>query len=108
LSAAALAARDLTKANESLLIFGTAWSSIIPFYAERKSLAVARFTPDDLLSKILGNPQGFMGDYSIGAIVDCRSSGQSPYRESMTAAIEAFVKGRPILYSNEWCRILAP
>lgn len=108
IAAAARAARDLTKPDQSLLIFGDGWSSTVPFYAERKSLAVPRFVPDDLVTRILANPGVYTGDNQVGAIVDCRLSDARPYPQTVAAAIDAFMAGRQTLYSNEWCRIASP
>ena len=68
----AQAARDATKGNESLLFFGDNFSSVVPFYGERKSLAVVPWTSPPLFDKIISDPQSLLGDAPFGGIIDCR------------------------------------
>ena len=52
----------LTKSNESLLFFGDNFSSVVPFYSERKSLGVVPWTSPPLFNKIISDPQSLLGD----------------------------------------------
>lgn len=58
-----------TQADEGTIIFGNDWSSTIAFLSERKS-----FTAPEWFSKydsILSNPEHYMGDLPLGAVVLC-------------------------------------
>jgi hypothetical protein len=52
----------LTKSNESLLFFGDNFSSVVPFYSERKSLGVVPWTSPLLFDEIVSDPQSLLGD----------------------------------------------
>jgi 4-amino-4-deoxy-L-arabinose transferase-like glycosyltransferase len=105
----ARAARDTTKPDESLLIFGTEWSSAIPFYSERKSLGVPHFTKQPTFEKIIADPQAFLNGARLGGVVDCRlPPPQQTYRPWQMEKIDQFMSGRKILFQNEYCRLAAP
>lgn len=104
---AARIAREMTKETDGLLVFGDDWDSTVPFYAERKSLAVPRFA-GAVLNRILANPEPFLGGQPLGAIVDCRGSKVWIYPAQMSEAIDIFLANRKTLFSNEWCRVVAP
>jgi 4-amino-4-deoxy-L-arabinose transferase-like glycosyltransferase len=106
----ARAARDATKPDESLLVFGDEWSSRIPFYSERKSLAVPSFTRPPTLEKILADPQAFLDGAKLGGVIDCRLPPPhwAAYRPEQTEKIDQFMTGRKIIFQNEYCRLAAP
>jgi 4-amino-4-deoxy-L-arabinose transferase-like glycosyltransferase len=105
----ARAARDATKPDESLLVFGEEWSSRIPFYSERKSLTVPHFTQQSTLDKIVADPQSFLDGAKLGGVVECRLPGQwQTYRPEQIAKIDQFMAGRKIIFQNEYCRLAAP
>ena len=87
----ALAAKRSIPADQSLLIFGQGWSSLVPYYSERKSLAVPFFIPTPTVRRILGNPNEFMGDTRLGAVVYCTVS--EDYAK-LAPLIDSFVAGR--------------
>jgi 4-amino-4-deoxy-L-arabinose transferase-like glycosyltransferase len=106
----ARAARDATKPDESLLVFGDDWSSRIPFYSERKSLAVPGFTQQPTFDKILADPQAFLDGAKLGGVVDCRLPPPhwAAYRPEQTAKIDQFMAGREIIFQNGPCKLGAP
>jgi hypothetical protein len=100
----ARAARDATKPDESLVVFGEEWT-VIPFYSERKSLAVPYFTPQPLFEKIIADPQSFLDGAKLGGVIDCRLP---TYRPEQTVKIDRFMAARKIIFQNEYCRLAAP
>jgi hypothetical protein len=104
----AKAAKDATKPEESLLFFGDGWSSVIPFYSERRSLAVPRYTPQLTFEKILADPQSFLGEAKLGGVIDCRLPQWQKYWPEQIVQIDQFMAGRKIVFQNEYCRLAAP
>ena len=111
----AQAARDATKSNESLLFFGDNFSSVVPFYGERKSLAVVPWTSPALFDKIISDPQSLLGDAPLGGIIDCRHPLQTSaeqmgkidawlYSAEQTAKIDALLANRRTVFHNGRCQ----
>jgi hypothetical protein len=104
----ARAARDATKPDESLLVFGDEWSSVIPFYSERKSLAVPSFTPPSVFEKIIADPQSLLDGARLGAVIDCRLPPQwQTYSPEQMAKIDQLMAGRNIPYQSGQCKLAA-
>ena len=99
-------AKELTPSGDSILVFGDDWSSVVPYYADRKGLVVPGWTPTTLIDKIIINPQAFLGDQPLGAIVSCRD-GLATYKNNATA-IEQFVAKHAIIREFGGCQLLAP
>jgi Dolichyl-phosphate-mannose-protein mannosyltransferase len=106
----ARAAKDATKPDESLLFFGDDWSSVIPFYSERKSLGIPGFTPLPLLEKIIADPQAFLDGARLGGVIDCRLPPPQwqTYKPAQMEKIDQFMAGRKIIFQNAYCRLAAP
>jgi hypothetical protein len=115
----AQAARDATKSNESLLIFGENFSAVVPFYGERKSLGAVPWTSPALFDKITSDPQSLLGDAPLGGIIDCRHPLQTSaeqmgkidawlYTAEQKAKIDAFLANRRTVFHNGRCRLMAP
>ncbi len=113
----AQAARDATKSNESLLFFGDDFSSVVPFYSERKSLAVVPWTSPPLFDKIISDPQSLLGGAPLGGIIDCRQQTSAEqmakidaqlYSAEQTAKIDALLANRRTVFHNGRCRLMAP
>ncbi|WP_375414826.1 ArnT family glycosyltransferase [uncultured Bradyrhizobium sp.] len=104
----ALAAKEATKPEESLLVIGGDWSSVIPFYSERKSLMLPRFTPRPTFEKILADPQSFLDGARLGGIIDCRPAQEQKYRPEQTARIDQFMVGRKVIFQNQYCSLVVP
>ncbi len=113
----AQAARDATKSNESLLFFGDTFSSVVPFYSERKSLGVVPWASPPLFDQIISDPQSLLGDTPLGGIIDCRHPlqisaeqiwfGASLYTAEQTAKIDALLANRRTVFHNGRCRLMA-
>jgi hypothetical protein len=114
----AQAARDATKSNESLLFFGDSFSSLVPFYSERKSLAVVPWASPPLFDKIISDAQSLLGDAPLGGMIDCRHPLQTSaeqvafgtllYTAEQTATIDALLANRRIVFHNGRCRLMTP
>jgi hypothetical protein len=119
----ALAAREATKSNESLLFFGENFSSVVPFYGERKSLGVVPWVSPALFDKIISDPQSLLGGAPLGGIIDCRQTYSAEqmatmvdafpislytYSAEQLAKIDAFLFNRRIVFHNGHCRLIAP
>jgi hypothetical protein len=106
---AAKAARDKTSPDESVLVFGEDWSSAVPFYSERRSLAFpSNPVVEPLLKQVLANPQAFLGTAKLGAIVDCRVKSATPYRPEVDKLITAFMEGKTVLFQSDNCKVTSP
>jgi hypothetical protein len=118
----AQAARDATKSNESLLFFGDNFSSVVPFYSERKSLGVVPWASPPLFDKMISDPQSLLGDAPLGGIIDCRDPlsveqdsalqmtkiSAEQYSAEQMAKIDALLANRRTVFHNGRCRLLAP
>lgn len=115
----ARAARDATKSNESLLFFGDNFSSVVPFYSERKSLAGVPWAPPPLFDRIIFDPQSLLGDAPLGGIIDCRYPLQTSveqvgkidmqlYSAEQEAKIDAFLANRRTVFHSGRCKLMAP
>jgi hypothetical protein len=94
-----------TPPDSSILVFGDDWSSAVPYYAERKALAVPGWTPSALIDRVIADPQPFLGDRSLGAIVVCRDQ-RSGYTDRV-AAIEQFATEHSVVGEFGGCKVLA-
>jgi hypothetical protein len=94
-------AKAMTPADSALIVLGTDWSSEVPYYAERKALAMP-YWPEirPLLKKMAENPQGFLGDRPLGGIVYCTSVNAPP-------EVAAFTAGRQLLGKAGNCQLLS-
>ena len=115
----AQAARDATKSNESLVFFGDNFSSIVPFYGERKSLGAVPWTSPNLFNKIISDPQSLLGDAPLGGIIDCRRPGQTSaeqvgkidawlYNSEQMAKIDSLLANRRTIFTSGRCRLMVP
>lgn len=103
----ALLAKRETPPDSSLIVFGRDWSPIVPYYAERKSLAVPTWVPQDLLERTLADPQHFLGDHPLGGIVAC-DDGRAKYEDRQREVIERFIANRAVVGTFGPCRLLKP
>jgi hypothetical protein len=102
---AAQIVKDQTSPGSSILVFGDDWSSVVPYYAERKALALPEWTPPALIDRVIADPQSFLGDRPLGAIVLCRDQ-RSGYKDRV-ASIEQFVAWRSVMGEFGGCKVLA-
>jgi len=96
--------RDNTSPNSSFIVIGDDWSSTIPYYSERKGLALAPYIPKALTEKILANPQSFLGDRPFAAIVVCLDQ-IATYKES-APLIETFIADKALIGEFGGCQVL--
>jgi hypothetical protein len=99
-------ARSLTPPESGLIIVGDDWSSTIPYYAQRKALAIPRWMRAEFLRRAFAAPQRFLGDARLGGVVYC--SQDSPKDAERKALVDAFVAGRQVLGEAGECKLLAP
>jgi hypothetical protein len=99
---AALKAKSITSDKQGVLVFGTDWSSVIPFYSERKSLAVPQWSPIPLVTGILADPSPFFGEVTVGAVISCKSG---PYNGK--DQVEVFLSRLKVVYEG-YCSVFAP
>jgi hypothetical protein len=104
--AAGQLAKQLTTPDASLLIIGDDWSSAIGYHSQRKSLALPYTAAPDSVNKILTNPQNYLGDAPLGAIVYCAD--QARHYGSNQTEIRQFVSGRRLLGAAGGCQIFSP
>jgi hypothetical protein len=91
-------------ATAGIFIIGDDWASTIPYYSERKGLALPKWTPPALLQKVLADPQAYLGGKPLGAVVLCRD--QLPGYKERIPAIERFVEGMKAISTASECAIL--
>jgi hypothetical protein len=103
----ALKAKEMTRPDESLLVLGLDWSSVVPYYSERKSLAVPNVLPTPLLQQVVQDPQAFLGDRKFGGIVWC-ADGSNAFLGDRSTMLEAFFAGRTVLAEAGPCKLLSP
>jgi hypothetical protein len=68
----ARAAKRLVAPDRALLVLGQDWSSAIPYYSERRSLAMPAW--NGLAEKVLNDPSEFLGPWRLGAVIFCPAS----------------------------------
>jgi hypothetical protein len=79
----ARSAKRFVTADQSLLVFGQDWSSIVPYYSERKSMALAPWIPRPIVQPMFDSPEEFLGEMRIAAIEYCPSQ----YRDDFTSLL---------------------
>jgi len=88
---AALLVKNSTPPASSLIVFGTDWSSEIPYYAERKSVALPGWATPEQARKFLDDPDALMGGLPIGAVVDCRRGSPNQYPPQLDVLVTQFI-----------------
>lgn len=73
--------RENTHTNASLVIFGQGWSSEIAYQAQRKSMTVPTWFEE--YKQVWSNPQAYLGDSRLGAIVVCPSEEGFPSKSDV-------------------------
>lgn len=117
--AASVAARELTNANSSLIVFGTDWSAEVPYYAERKGLAVPDWISTPFLMRLLKDlaipdwastslaprfSTTYLSGHPLGLIVDCYAD------DSMlqAALVKHLLREKTVLRTYGNCRLIKP
>jgi hypothetical protein len=96
--------RSTTPPDSSLIVIGNDWSALIPYYSERKSLAVPDWAPPALLQRVIDNPQAFLADRPLGGIVYCRDNEPPP---RLAPLLAGFLAHRKLLAQAGNCQFLA-
>src|SRR5262249_37296761 len=90
----------------ALIIVDPSFSSAIPYYSERKSLALHRWVSRDLMQRVFQNPQAFLGDNQLAGIVFCSDRIQE-YSDRVPL-IRDFVSDHRVVGEAGDCQLLAP
>jgi hypothetical protein len=99
-------ARQKTEPGESLLGLGFSWGSELPYLSQRKTLLLNFDIAGELMERVFKNPQEFLGDYRLGAIVYCGDNLQA-YGDKV-AIVDKFLAGRSILGEVSGCFLVSP
>jgi hypothetical protein len=101
----ALAARDLIPPDGSLVVLGEQWSSVVPYYSQRKALVVPTIVSPGLLQDLLRDPASHLAGTRYAGVVDCGS--WDAYGSEGRKLVEQFLAGRAVLATRGFCRLLA-
>lgn len=96
--------RDNTPLDSGLVLIGADWSSEIPYYSERRMLAMAQWFPVKLAAQSLDDPQSALGQAEFAGVVAC--GGAERYPEPLRTEIERFLYGRAVIAEAGICRLL--
>jgi hypothetical protein len=99
-------ARSATGPDTGLVVIGGDWSSVIPYYAQRRSLAIPHWATVASWRRMLAAPQKYLGGVPLGGVVYC--SDHAPQDAERKAVIEAFIGGRAVIGEAGPCKLLAP
>lgn len=99
-------AKENTRPDQSLIVVGDNWSSAVPYYAERKALALADWFPAPLFQRLVADPQSFLGDRPLGGIVYCADK----LHEFGTKVplVLSLVSNRAVIGEYGGCQLLSP
>ncbi|WP_424813618.1 hypothetical protein [Roseococcus sp. YIM B11640] len=103
--AIALLARERTPEGSALIFLGDDWSSTIPYYAQRRSLALPYWIPAPVMGEILRDTNAQLGGVPLGGIVDCMEPG--PHFGALQPQVDALLAGRRVVAINGTCRLLS-
>ena len=111
-----------TPIDGGLIIIGFDSNPAIPYYSERKSLAIPGWAPNDLMQRVFEHPQAFLGDNQFAGIVFCpaewerrwlawhsndpRSSHSTSYLDKLSI-IRDFIASRRVLAEADGCQFIA-
>ena len=97
--------RKFVPEDQSIIVLGHDWSSEIPYYGERRALAVAAWFPQEMVAQSLRNLDATLGGYQLGGVVLCGRVERYP--ESLRPLIAQFIAGRAIIATGGSCRLLS-
>lgn len=101
-----LLAHAMIPEDGSLIVIGEDWSSTVPYYSRRRTLAVPAWATPAQVEAVLRDPQGHLAGTRYAGVVDCLEGG-FPYGSAVQLQIEAFLAGRRVLAHAGSCRILS-
>jgi hypothetical protein len=96
--------RNHTPQDSGLVMVGADWSSEIPYYSQRRMLALAAWFPPDIVAPSLEDPQGALGQSIFSGVVAC--GGADRYQEPLRTMVSRFLSGRAIVAEAGTCRLL--
>jgi hypothetical protein len=99
----ALAAKQSTSQDQGLIVFGNDWSSIIPYYSERKALVIPPWAPQATFDELFKNPKRLLGNLDLGGVIVCFGD-LDEYGANRTP-IEALTDGKKVLAETETCKL---
>jgi hypothetical protein len=99
----AAAAKRIVPPDRALLVIGDDWSSAIPYFSERRALALLGLAPDSLVESALKDPQAYLGGVRLGGVVAC--TGLQEYRPGLIAS---FLAPRAVLAESGSCKLYSP
>jgi hypothetical protein len=100
----AMIAKAGTQPTEALIVIGDEFASTIPYYAQRKSFAIANLIPPTFLKQVLADPQKYLGDRTFGGIVHCPKT--EPTDAERQEIVAGFVADRKMLGEFGDCKFL--
>jgi hypothetical protein len=98
-------ARSATQPDASLIVIGDDWTSVIPYYAQRKSFALPNWAPVSFWKQTLATPQKYLGDRRLGGVVYCAD--MAPHDADRQLLVSEFISGRAVLGEAGGCQFLA-
>jgi hypothetical protein len=98
--------KESTPTTSGLIIIGFDTNSVIPYYSERKSLAIPGWAPSELMQRVFEHPQAFLGENQLAGILFCPD--RSPTYIDKMPLIRDFVAYRRVLGEADGCQFLAP
>jgi hypothetical protein len=101
----ALLAKAKTRSTDALLVFGEDWSSLAPYYSERKALVLPYWASAPLVANVLADPQKFLGESHFAGIISCTNN--LPNYHQRAELIANFVAGREVIARADGCEFLA-
>jgi hypothetical protein len=102
----AQAAKRLVAPDRALLVIGDTWSSGVPYYSERRALALVPFAPPALLESALARTESHLGGVPLGGIVTCTEL--QDYSPELRAKIAQLIAGRAVLAESGFCKLYPP
>jgi hypothetical protein len=101
--AAARVVREQSSRDKAIIVYGLDWSSELPYYAERKALAVPDWYPE--YEDPLIRPERYLGSNPVGALVACAGA-RAPAEERLQRFLAAYGPFRETYTPG--CRIFIP
>jgi hypothetical protein len=102
----ALAARSMTPEDGGLIILGDDWDSTIPYYADRRALAMPEWVSDRVAISIFTDPGAHLAGRRFAGVVSC-DFGNAPPNAERVMAEQAFLAGRTMLAQHGACTLFS-
>ncbi len=102
--------RSTTPPDTAIVVFGFESSPELAFYAKRKSLNVATWTPEDLFRSVIQAPALWVAPVPLSAVIDCEGK-DKPWDTARRSALdhmvqEASLQGRAIASVQNGCLVI--